>query len=102
MLFSEITIWMCSLFFSSCGLESIPNISIIQAAYEQEASEANSWHDKGLKVLQASCDDRTKDPFLCKVTFLSTEDPKQRLYFDIVAVSRTREGWKLKSGLCKR
>jgi hypothetical protein len=53
-------------------------------------------------VLEAKCDDGAAGRFLCQVTFLSNDDPDQRLYFDIVAVARTDAGWELKSGLCKR
>jgi len=56
----------------------------------------------GLRVLEASCHDRAAGRFLCQVTFLSKDDPDQRLYFDIVAVARTDKGWELESGLCKR
>jgi hypothetical protein len=30
------------------------------------------------------------------------DDPRQRLYFDVVAIARTEKGWELRSGLCKR
>jgi hypothetical protein len=33
---------------------------------------------------------------------MSKDDPDERLYFDVVAVARTDEGWELRSGLCKR
>jgi hypothetical protein len=79
-----------------------PNVSIIQSAYESEASNGSRLHDLGLKVIEASCDKPIGDQFLCQVTFLSNDDPSQRLYFDIVAVSRSEQGWELKSGLCKR
>jgi hypothetical protein len=40
--------------------------------------------------------------FLCQVTFMSKDDPDERLYFDVVAIVRTDAGWELRSGLCKR
>jgi hypothetical protein len=98
---TKLVFWMCSLAGLSCGAVS-PNVSIIQSAYESEASSGSSLHDRGLKVIEASCDKPIGDQFLCQVTFLSTDDPNQRLYFDIVAVSRSERGWELKSGLCKR
>ena len=45
-------------------------------------------HDKGLQVLEASCDEPSGGTYLCQVTFLSTADPNQRLYFDVIAVAR--------------
>jgi hypothetical protein len=56
-------------------------------------------------VLQATCHDNPGGPFLCEVTFTvasTSQDPNQRLYFDVVAVARTPDGWELKSGLCRR
>ena len=49
-------------------------------------------------MLEASCDDGATGRFLCQVTFLSNDDPSQRLYFDIVAVERTDKGWELPNG----
>jgi hypothetical protein len=93
--------WICTLVAISC--QPVPDLAVIQSAYEREASGDNTLHDKGLQVLQAKChgnDD--SDKFLCEVTFMSKDDPAQRLYFDIVAIARTGDGWELKSGLCKR
>jgi hypothetical protein len=36
------------------------------------------------------------------VTFLSIDDPTQRLYYDVVIAARSGADWQLKSGLCKR
>jgi hypothetical protein len=93
---------ICPLVGLSCGVVSTPNVSIIQSAYEREASNGSSLHDKGLKVIEATCDDPKAGRFLCQITFLSTADPNQRLYFDVVAVAVSDQGWELKSGLCKR
>jgi hypothetical protein len=99
---ASFTIWACTLIGLSCDA-STPSVALIQSAYEREASTGSTLHDKGLKVLEAKCDDgETAGRFLCQVTFLSNDDPNQRLYFDIVAVARTDSGWELKSGLCKR
>jgi hypothetical protein len=99
-----IVLWACSLINLSCG--RTPNVSIIQSAYELEASSGNSLHDRGLRVLEAKCHNdaggRAGDKFLCEVTFISTVDPTGRLYFDIVAVARNGKDWELTSGLCKR
>jgi len=92
--------WICALVAMSCG--AVPDIGVIQTAYEREASAGSALHDKGLQVLQAKCHDASADKFLCEVTFTSKDDPAGRLYFDIVAVARAGEGWELKSGLCKR
>jgi hypothetical protein len=92
----------CSLVGMPCDT-STPDVAIIQSAYELEASHGSKLHDRGLRVLEASCEHGTASGnFLCQVTFLSKDDPRQRLYFDVVAVSRTEKGWELQSGLCKR
>jgi hypothetical protein len=92
--------WICALVAMSCV--AAPGVAVIQTAYEREATTDNKLHDKGLQVLQAKCHDEGSDKFLCEVTFISTSDPTERLYFDIVAVARDGDGWDLKSGLCKR
>jgi hypothetical protein len=94
-------VWACTLIGLSCD-PSTPDVAVIQSAYERESSNGSKLHDLGLKVLEASCDDGATGRFLCQVTFLSKDDPSQRLYFDVVAVARTDKGWKLESGLCKR
>lgn len=99
---TELALWACSIASFSCGAAAGPNASIIQSAYELEASSGSGLHDRGLKVIEASCDKPVDGRFLCQVTFLSVDDPNQRLYFDIVAVGRNERGWELKSGLCKR
>jgi hypothetical protein len=92
--------WICVLVAMSCS--SVPDIAVIQAAYEREASAGSTLHDRDLQVLQAKCHDSSTDGFLCEVTFISKGDRTGRLYFDIVAVARAGDGWELKSGLCKR
>src|SRR5215469_14617632 len=99
---TKLVFWACWIAGLSCGTPSSPDVSIIQSAYESEASNGSSLHDRGLKVIEASCGKPLDDRFLCQVTFLSIDDPNQRLYYDIVAVSRSGRGWELKSGLCKR
>jgi hypothetical protein len=86
----------------SCGARAAPDQSIIQAAYDREQEAGSKLHDKGLKVLAAKCDDGASGRFLCQVTFTSRDDPNQRLYFDIVSVTRSGDRWELTSGLCKR
>jgi hypothetical protein len=93
-------VWACALVGLSCS--SAPDMATIQTAYEREASAGSKLHDKDLRVLKAKCHDGDGGPFLCEVMFISNSDPNQRLYFDIVAVARTSDGWELKSGLCKR
>lgn len=94
--------WLCLQLGLSCPADSVPSLSTIQAAYEREASAGSNLHDTGLKVIESKCHDSFNGPFLCEVTFVSVTDPNERLYFDIVAVARTSDGWELKSGLCKR
>jgi hypothetical protein len=91
--------WLCALVAMSCNW--VPDIAAIQTAYEREASAGSSLHDNGLQVLQTKCHDNGTDKFLCEITFISKGDP-ERPYFDIVAVARAGEAWKLTSGLCKR
>ena len=92
--------WICAAVAVSC--QQVPDVATIQTAYDREAAQSNTLHDKGLKVLQAKCHDGSAGGILCEVTFISTADPAERLYFDIVAVARVGDGWELKSGLCKR
>jgi hypothetical protein len=100
----SIFLWACSLISLSC--ETGPDVSMIQSAYELGASSSNGLHDFGLRVLETKCHpdagERVGDRFLCEVTFISTGDPTERLYFDIVAVVRDGSKWQLTSGLCKR
>jgi len=96
----QAVIWVCSVVGLFCSF--VPDMAVIQTVYEREASSGSTLHDKDLKVLQARCRDVVDARFLCEVVFVSNSDPNQRLYFDIVAVARTSDGWELKSGLCKR
>ena len=98
---ASLAIWACTLIGLSCEA-STPSSLVIQSAYDREASNGSTLHDKGLKVLKAKCDDGVTGRFLCQVTFMSKDDPDERLYFDVVAVARTDAGWELRSGLCKR
>jgi hypothetical protein len=98
----KLAVWICSELGLSCAVGAMPTLSTIQAAYEREASSGSGLHDSGLKVIDSKCHDNSNGPLLCEVRFVSAADPAQRLYFDIVAVDRTPDGWKLKSGLCKR
>jgi hypothetical protein len=96
-------VWACSVLGISCGPQ--PNIAVIQTAYEREEAAGSTLHSKDLKVLEATCHDNAGGPFLCEVTFTvasTSQDPDQRLYFDVIAVARTPDGWVLKSGLCRR
>jgi hypothetical protein len=96
-------VWACSFLGLSCA--SLPKVAKIQSAYDREEAAGSTLHSKDLKVLQAKCHDNPGGPFLCEVTFTAasaSQDPDQRLYFDVVAVARTSDGWVLKSGLCRR
>jgi hypothetical protein len=86
----------------SCGADAAPDRSIIQAAYDREQEAGSKLHDKGLRVLAAKCNNGAVGRFLCQVTFTSRDDPNQRLFFDIVSVTRAGGRWELASGLCKR
>jgi hypothetical protein len=97
-------VWACSLVGLSC--EGGPTLSTIQSAYEREAASGSSLHDRGLRVLESKCHgsagEHAGEKFLCEVRFISNGDPTERLYFDIVAVTRTGNNWELTSGLCRR
>jgi hypothetical protein len=93
-------VWACTMAGLSCA--SVPNATIIQTAYEQEAPNSGVRHDKGLRVVDASCDKGVEGRFLCQVSFVSDDDHDQRLYYDIVSTAHTDQGWTLTSGLCKR
>lgn len=97
----EILVWACSLAGLFCNTASVPDVSIVQSAYEQEERRGSPLHDKNLRVLKVECGDRQSNTFLCQVAFLSNDDPQQRLYFDVIAIARNDRGWELKSGLCK-
>ena len=99
-MFALLSVWVCSITGLSC--DSTPNAATIQAAYERAAPESGVRHDKDLRIIQATCDHGVNGRFLCQVSFISQEDPDQRLYFDIVSATHTDQGWTLTSGLCKR
>jgi hypothetical protein len=91
---------VCNVTGLSC---TTPTAEIIQKAYEQEAPSSGVRHDKGLKIVEATCDSGNESGrFLCQVSFVSEDDPDKRLYFDIVSAALTDKGWVLTSGLCKR
>jgi len=93
--------WVCNVTGVSCT--ATPDAATIQAAYEQEAPASGVRHDKGLKIVDATCDHGDQNGrFLCQVSFVSEDDPDKRLYFDIVSAAHTDKGWMLTSGLCKR
>ena len=100
----SVIVWACLQTGLSCG--GAPDVSTIQSAYELETGSGNNLHDSGLRVIEAKCHDdagqRVGEKYLCEVKFISTSDPSERLYFDIVAVTRSGDKWKLASGLCKR
>jgi hypothetical protein len=100
MLLAAFFVWVCAMTGVSC--ESTPNAAIIQTAYEQQAPSSGVRHDKGLRIVDASCNSGENGRFLCQVSFVSEDDPEKRLYFDIVSAAHTDKGWTLTSGLCKR
>ena len=97
-------VWACLQTGLSCG--GAPDVSTIQSAYELETGSGNKLHDSGLRVIEAKCHDdagqRDGKKYLCEVKFISTSDATERLYFDILAVTRSGDQWKLASGLCRR
>jgi len=99
---AEFLVWACSLAGLPCGGPVLPDVTIVQSAYEREESGGSTLHDRNLRVLKVACDEQTGETYLCQVMFLASDDPQQRLYFDVIAVARSARGWELKSGLCKR
>ena len=99
---SGLLLWGCSLLGLHCAQAEVPDRSIVQAAYDRVEETGSKLHDKGLQVVAATCNANAAGRYLCQVTFLSRDDPTQRLYFDIVAVDRVDGRWELTSGLCKR
>ncbi|WP_257167091.1 hypothetical protein [Bradyrhizobium sp. SRS-191] len=100
MLLAVVLAWACNVTGMACGA---PTTEIIQKAYEQEAPASGVRHDKGLKIVEATCGKGDENGrFLCQVSFVSEDDPDKRLYFDIVSAALTDKGWVLTSGLCKR
>ena len=95
---ASLIVWLCPLVGFAC--DSTPDLSVLQAAYERETSTGSSLHEKGLKLLKTKCRDDAGQQFLCEVTFTSTADLSERLYFNVVTVARTNGGWELKSELC--
>jgi hypothetical protein len=99
-----IIVWACLQTGLSCG--GAPDVSTIQSAYELETGAGNNLHDSGRRVIEAKCHDhasqRVGEKYLREVKFISTSDPTERLYFNIVAMARSGDKWKLASGLCKR
>jgi hypothetical protein len=78
--------WACSLLGLACS--TVPNVVVIQTAYEREAAMGSKLHDEDLQVLTTKCHGNSDGAFLCEVTFISTKDPNkgnERLYFDVVA-----------------
>jgi hypothetical protein len=92
--------WLCVLVGMACN--PVPDVVVIQSAYDHEEASGSTLHDKNLQVLKARCHGADRAKFLCEVMFISKADPTERLYFDIVAVTRAGDGWQLTSGLCKR
>jgi hypothetical protein len=94
--------WLCSLASLFCGAPAKPDLSTLQLTYDREEAGGSTLHDKGLRLVEASCNTPSDGKSLCQVTFLSKDDPDQRLYFDVIAVANRNGRWELESGLCKR
>lgn len=94
--------WLCSLASLFCGTPAKPDLSTLQLTYDREEAQHSTRHDKGLRIVEASCEAASDARSLCQVTFLSKDDPEQRLYFDVIAVAHRDGRWELESGLCKR
>src|SRR4051794_9812228 len=98
----DFVFWTCALGTLHCGTAAVPDAATIQSVYEREAANGSSLHDKDLRVIEATCNESAGDQYSCQVTFLSNDDPRQQLYFDVVSVVRNGYDWQLRSGLCRR
>jgi hypothetical protein len=67
-------LWACSLVGMSCDAPR-PDVRVVQSAYEREEANGSKRHDRGLRVLEASCELSATGGFLCQVTFLSKKTP---------------------------
>jgi hypothetical protein len=83
--------------------DDIPDIVVLQSAYESEANSAAAGHDANLLVIDVMCKPRQQlGMFLCVVAFTDRRDPDRQLSYDIAEVAAKGGKWHLKSGLCKR
>jgi hypothetical protein len=80
----------------------VPDLGVVQATYDFEESFGNPAHDKGLKIMQARCMKGGEAAYICFVSFMSEQDPDQRIYNSATEIARVGNIWLLKSGLCKR
>ena len=78
-----------------------PNVSLLQAAYDWEATPGNAKHDKDVKIVEAHCFGKS-GVYRCFVTYINKRDQDRRLYFDVAEVVGVGGNWTLKSGICKR
>jgi hypothetical protein len=98
----RVLVWICSLAGLFCGAPARPDLTSLQLTYDREEAQGSTLHDKGLRIVEASCEAPSDGRSLCQVTFLSKDDPDERLYFDVIAVAQRNGRWELQSGLCKR
>jgi hypothetical protein len=83
--------------------DDIPDIAVLQSAYDSEANSAAAGHDANLLVIDVVCKPRQQlGMFLCVVAFTDRRDPDRQLSYDIAEVAAESSKWHLKSGLCKR
>jgi len=78
-----------------------PDTGVVQATYDFESSFGNPAHDKGLRIIQARCMKGEAAAFICFVSFMSEQDPDQRIYNSATEIARVGQSWLLKSSLCK-
>jgi hypothetical protein len=82
--------------------DNIPDIAILQSAYDSEANGADAGHDANLLVIDVVCKPRQQPGmFLCVVAFTDRRDTDRQLSYDIAELAAEGGQWHLKSGLCK-
>ena len=48
--------WVCSLAGLFCGSLARPDLAALQLTYDQEEAQGSTLHDKGLRIVEASCE----------------------------------------------
>ena len=102
--FTVISAGALAAFVAKSGLAEapfLPDVKIIQAAYDSEEASGNTNHDKNLKIVEAQCNEPHPGDYSCFVSFTNRLDAEERLYYDVAEVKKSGDIWILKSGICK-
>jgi len=58
--------WVCSLAGLFCGSLARPDLAALQLTYDQEEAQGSTLHDKGLRIVEASCEAPSDGRSLCQ------------------------------------